>query len=136
MTLIEKIEKDGRILAYIIPSRAQPERTVFLTSPEEKQQVGFVVYPGGGTIKRHFHKPLKREIQGTSEVLFVQRGLCEVDLYDTHGEDRKLVTTRTLATGDVIILVNGGHGFRVLEDTVFLEVKQGPYLGVDDKELF
>jgi hypothetical protein len=136
MNLIEKIEHEGRILAYIIPSTARPERTTFLTPPEDKQQVGFVVYPGGGTIKRHYHKPMKREIHGTSEVLVVRSGLCEVDLYDTHGDERKLVTTKTLKTGDVLVLVSGGHGFRVKEDTVFLEVKQGPYLGMDDKEAF
>jgi hypothetical protein len=33
-------------------------------------------------------------------------------------------------------MVGGGHGFRIKEDTVLLEIKQGPYLGVDDKELF
>ncbi len=136
MNLIEKIEHEGRILAYIIPATARPERTTFLTPPEDKQQVGFVVYPGGGAIKRHFHKPFKREIHGTSEVLVVRTGRCEVDLYDTHDAERKLVATRVLGTGDVLVLVAGGHAFRIEEDTVFLEVKQGPDLGVDDKEAF
>ncbi len=136
MNLIEKIEHGGRVLAYIIPSLARPERTTFLTPPEDRQQVGFVVYPAGGTIRRHYHKPFKREIQGTSEVLLVRHGRCEVDLYDTRGDDKRLVVTRSLATGDVLVLVSGGHGFRVQEDTVFLEVKQGPYLGIDDKEAF
>jgi hypothetical protein len=34
------------------------------------------------------------------------------------------------------LMVDGGHGFRMLEDTVFLEVKQGHYTGIDQKELF
>jgi len=33
-------------------------------------------------------------------------------------------------------MVGGGHGFQIKEDTVLLEIKQGPYLGADDKELF
>lgn len=136
MEPLEKIEHEGRVLAYLIPAVARPDRTTFLTPPEDKQQVGFIVYPGGGTIRRHHHKPMKREIQGTSEVLFVREGRCEVDLYDTTLPDKPKVATRTIRAGDVLILVSGGHGFRVMEDTVFLEVKQGPYLGVDDKEGF
>jgi uncharacterized protein YjlB len=70
---------------------------------------------------------------GTSEVLVVRRGKCEVDFFD---DDRQLVATRELEAGDVMLMVGGGHGFRMLEDTVFLELKQGPYLGLDEKELF
>ena len=52
----------------------------------------------------------------------VRDGSCEVDLYD---ESRMLVATRELTQGDVVLLVSGGHGFRMLEDTTLLEVKQG-----------
>lgn len=38
--------------------------------------------------------------------------------------------------GDVLVLVDGGHGFRMTEDTVLVEIKQGPYLGLDDKARF
>jgi hypothetical protein len=41
-----------------------------------------------------------------------------------------------LETGDIILLVAGGHGFRCLEDTVLLEIKQGPYTGLVEKEAF
>ena len=36
----------------------------------------------------------------------------------------------------MLIAVAGGHGFRVFEDTVLLEVKQGPYPGEAEKERF
>jgi uncharacterized protein YjlB len=110
-----------------------PDKTTFVTPPEFKQQVGFVVYPAGGEIHRHDHVPLERRLIGTSEVLVVQRGRCEVDIYD---DERQLVTTRELRRGDIMLMVGGGHGFRMLEDTVFLEIKQGPYTGVDEKERF
>jgi hypothetical protein len=79
------------------------------------------------------HRPLERHLIGTSEVLLVRKGRCEVDIYS---DDRKVVATRELRQGDIILTVAGGHGFRMLEDTVFLEVKQGPYTGIDDKERF
>jgi hypothetical protein len=129
----EWIERDGRPLAYIIRASVMPEKTTFLTPNDFKQQVGFVVYPKGGVIQRHVHRPLERHLVGTSEVLVVKKGHAEIDIYDN---DRTLVATRELRSGDVMLMVGGGHGFRMLEDTVFLEIKQGPYTGVDEKERF
>lgn len=131
--LEERIEHAGRPLAYIIRAAVMPERTTFVTPSDFKQQVGFVVYPAGGEIARHSHRPLQRHIVGTSEVLIVRKGRAEIDIYD---DDRNLVATRELLPGDVMIMVGGGHGFRMLEDTVFLEVKQGPYTGLEEKERF
>ena len=130
---VEHIANQGQPLAYIIRASLEPDRTIFLTPPEFKQQVGYVVYPAGGEIGRHVHRPLERHLVGTSEVLVVQSGRCEIDIYN---DDRELVTTRELRPGDVMLMVGGGHGFRMLEDTVLLEVKQGPYLGIDEKERF
>ena len=47
-----------------------------------------------------------------------------------------LVASRELHTGDVMLMVGGGHGFRIIEDTVFLEIKQGPYQDQEEKERF
>jgi hypothetical protein len=131
--LVEKIFSGDQCLAYIIKASFLPERTTFLTPPEYKQQVGYVVYPAGGQIQRHVHRPLERHLVGTSEVLLVRQGCCEVDFYN---DDRQLVATRELREGDLMLMVGGGHGFRMLDDTVLLEVKQGPYTGIDEKERF
>ena len=130
---IEEITDGTQILAYLIRRNVKPIQTTFITSPDARQQIGFVVYPKSGVIKRHRHLPHERRIFGMSEVLVVRSGQSKIDVYD---KDNNLIATRDLYTGDVIVLLNGGHGFRILEDTVFLEVKQGPYLGTDDKEFF
>jgi hypothetical protein len=131
--LIEHITDHGRPLAYIIRGSFQPDKTTFFTPPEFKQQVGYVVYPAGGEVAAHVHKRLERRLVGTSEVLIVRKGRCLMDVYN---DDRALVATRELVTGDIMLMVGGGHGFHMLEDTVLLEVKQGPYIGVDEKERF
>lgn len=133
MECIEHISWDGQPLAYIIRTEMNPEKTTFLTPPEFNLQVGFVVYPAVGEIARHVHRPLERHIVGTSEVLVVKKGLCQIDIYN---DDRELVATRELRAGDTMLMVGGGHGFRMLEDTVFLEIKQGPYSGLDEKVRF
>jgi uncharacterized protein YjlB len=131
--LVEHIRHDGASLACIVRAGLQPDSTRFVTAEDWTQQVGFVVYPAGGEIVRHVHRRIRRNIVGTSEVLIVRRGRCEIDLF---GDDGAPVATRELCTGDIAIILAGGHGFRMLEDTVFLEVKQGPYTGIDEKEYF
>jgi hypothetical protein len=133
MDSVEKITHHDQVLCILIKANLLPDKTAFLTPPEYKQQVGFVVYPAGGEIIRHTHRMLERHLTGTSEVLVVKKGHCFIDIYN---ETRELVATRELRTGDVMLMVSGGHGFRMLEDTVFLEVKQGPYIGIDEKERF
>ena len=131
--MIEHITWNGKPLAYIIRAEMNPEKTTFLTPPEFNLQVGFVVYPAGGVVARHMHLPLERHIKGTSEVLVVKRGRCQMDVYS---DDQELVATRDLRVGDIMLMVGGGHGFRMLEDTVLLEIKQGPYTSLDEKERF
>ena len=133
MDYLEKICWHDRPLAFIIRAELVPVQTAFLTPADFGQQVGLVVYPKGGEIARHVHRPIERRLVGTSEVLVVRQGRCEIDIYN---DDRELVATRELRAGDITILVNGGHGFRMQEDTILLEVKQGPYTGLDEKDRF
>lgn len=129
----EIVNWNGQPLVYIIRPDPLPERTTFITPPEFKQQVGFVVYPAGGEVARHIHLALERHLVGTCEVLVLLKGGCLIDVYN---DAKELVATREVQAGDVILMVGGGHGFRMKEDTVFLEIKQGPYLVTEEKEHF
>jgi hypothetical protein len=55
---------------------------------------------------------------------------------DLYGLDKEFLTTVTLYEGDIILLVAGGHSFRFREDSVLFEIKQGPFTGLKEKELF
>jgi uncharacterized protein with PhoU and TrkA domain len=131
--LIEQISSGSKPLAMIIRRQYNPEQTTFLTPLDYEQQVGFVVHQAGDEIVRHSHRPAPREIISTPEVLFVKQGRCVIDIYD---DEQTLVKTSELLEGDIMLMIGGGHGFRMLEDTVFVEVKQGPYRGVDEKIQF
>jgi uncharacterized protein with PhoU and TrkA domain len=130
---IETIADGDETLAYIVRASNAPERTVFVTPDDCVQQVGFVVHGAGSEIQRHYHLPMERSIVGTPEVLVVRQGRCEMDVYD---RGQNFITTRELRRGDVMVMLGGGHGFRMLEDTVLLEIKQGPYFGADEKRQF
>src|SRR5689334_19940676 len=131
MDHFEVISWNEQPLAYLIRAEMCPEETTFLTPNNLNFQVGFVVYPAGGEVKRHVHKKLERNITGTAELIMIKAGSCEIDIYN---DDRELVATRSLSSGDIVLTVNGGHGFRMQEDTTLVEVKQGPYSGVDEKD--
>lgn len=91
------------------------------------------MYQKNGEIEPHIHHEMERNIQGMSEVLLVRSGHCWVGIYLN---DKSFLCSRELRTGDVLVLVDGGHGFRMIEDTTFLEIKQGPYIGIQEKERF
>ena len=50
--------------------------------------------------------------------------------------DQVYIISEVLEEGDFIILISGGHGFKMLEETEIVEVKQGPYIEKKDKEKF
>ena len=84
-------------------------------------------------ILRHCHPNQKRSINTTSEVIVVQSGTLEVDIYDKNHE---FVDSFELNEGDIGILIDGGHGIKIIEDCKFVEVKQGPYDEKTDKVRF
>lgn len=133
MSQVQVIRGSSGPLAYVVRGNWKPDKTTFVTPPDLGQQLGLIVYPKGGVIEPHVHLPVTRQVEGTTEAVLVRSGRCELDLYES---DRKHVTTITLEEGDIVLLTGGGHGFRMLEDTVLCEVKQGPYIAARDKERF
>lgn len=130
---VEIIADGNTPLAYIVASGWRPAETQFLTPGDFTQQMGMIVYRAGEAITPHVHIPVERTIVGTTECILVREGRCEVDIYNSQ---REFIASRALDQGTIILLLGGGHGFRMMEDTVLFEVKQGPYVGMRDKERF
>jgi mannose-6-phosphate isomerase-like protein (cupin superfamily) len=130
---LETVSHQGKVLCLIVRRAPSPDKTTFFTDSECNLQVGKIVYPKDGIISRHDHRPVERHVSGTSEVLIVEKGHMIADIYT---DDRQLHSSHELCEGDVVVLLAGGHGFRLLEDTILIEVKQGPYSAQQDKERF
>jgi len=128
--VVETISHDDAILAIILPANHCNDGIQFFTPNEFSQQLAYMARPNGYVIPPHVHNPVRHEVHFTKEVLFVRRGRLGVDFYD---DTQCYLESRILATGDVILLAHGGHGFEMLEDTDIVEVKQGPYAGDQDK---
>jgi hypothetical protein len=130
---IERITWHDQHIATIIRCEYAPETTTFTSPDSYYQQLGFIVYPRGGVVKRHSHLPLQRHLVGTPETIVIRKGRAEVELYNM---DKSPLGTWLLEEGDIIQLVSGGHSFKCLENTILLEIKQGPYTGLVEKEQF
>ncbi|MHB8642690.1 MAG: cupin domain-containing protein [Gaiellaceae bacterium] len=123
---------DGKTqLAWIFPAAYVPPQTEFPTPDSFTLQAGYIVYPAGGAVRPHRHRPIARTVTKTGEALFVKAGRAFADCY---ADDGHHVSTQEINEGDFILLIGGGHGFRMQEDTILIEVKQGPYFGLDEKE--
>ena len=128
-------DKDNSIpICHIIRASYSPLQTEFFTPGDYSQQLGIIKYPKGGLIKPHIHNKVTREVHYTQEVLVIRKGKVKVNLYDHR---LSYLLNVILHAGDIILLASGGHSFEMLEDSEMLEVKQGPYSGVEsDKTHF
>jgi mannose-6-phosphate isomerase-like protein (cupin superfamily) len=130
---IIEIREGVELMAIILRGSYRESGIHFLTASDLSQQLAFMRHPPGKSIAPHVHNPVERRVSLTQETLFIRKGRMRVDFYD---EARRYLRSYELLTGDVILLIKGGHGFEVLEDTEFVEVKQGPYAGDHDKSRF
>lgn len=132
--MIETIkDADSNVQAIIIRESYDKEGITFVTPDDYSQQVAYMHHPKGHIILPHVHNEVKREILYTKEVLVIKKGKLRCDFYSDMREYLKSVI---INAGDIILLVSGGHGFECLEETMMLEVKQGPYAGEMDKIRF
>jgi mannose-6-phosphate isomerase-like protein (cupin superfamily) len=130
---IEQILHDNSLLGLIVRASYRKDGIEFFTPANFSQQLAYMRRPAGYKIAAHIHNQVRREVFYTQEVLFIRRGRVKVDFYD---DFQNFLESRTLYTGDVILLAKGGHGLDVLEETEIIEVKQGPYTGDQDKTRF
>ncbi len=131
--MIKHITHHGQLLALIVSQQFSKPGIHFFTPDEFSQQLAYMQHPVGKVILPHVHRSVPREVQYTQEVLFLKRGRLRADFYN---EQQQYLESHLLSAGDVILLITGGHGFEVLEEIEMIEVKQGPYLGEQDKTRF
>jgi len=131
--MVKQITYKNKILAIIIEKDYSKEGVEFFTPNDFSQQLAYMKHSKGKKIDAHTHNIIAREVNYTKEVLIIRKGKLRVDLYD---DDRSYIESHIVSEGDVVLLAYGGHGFECLEEVEMIEVKQGPYLGDQDKVRF
>jgi mannose-6-phosphate isomerase-like protein (cupin superfamily) len=128
-----RVEHEGQMLAMIVRNEFRAPGITFFTDNDLSQQMGFMRHPVGKVIEPHVHNHISRSVNYTQEALFIRKGKIRVDFYS---DAQKYLYSHVLESGDVILLVSGGHGFEILEEVEMIEIKQGPYAGDSDKTRF
>jgi hypothetical protein len=131
--MIEEFSHSGEIYAVKVSANYSKPGITFFTPDEFSQQLAYMEHPKGKIIDPHIHNLTERTVFYTNEVLIIKKGLLRVDFYD---DGKNYLRSTIMASGDVLLLIRGGHGFEVLEDLQMYEVKQGPYVGEGDKTRF
>ena len=131
--MIKQITHESQLLAIIVSHKFNESGVHFFTDDNLSQQLAFMKHDQGRIIQPHVHNPIVREICDTQEVLFIKKGSLRVDFY---AENQDYLESTIVEAGDVVVLIQGGHGLEVMEDLEMFEVKQGPYGGDKEKTRF
>lgn len=102
----------------------------FVSDINDELQVGIMNRPKGYLIKPHAHNIVNRKLNYTTEVLIILAGALKTTFFNGKNE---FIRELILREGDVLVLFKGAHGFEIIEDVRMIEVKQGPYQGLNDK---
>jgi hypothetical protein len=124
----EVVECNGRRYAEIIWADTQAEKSVFFSPPTSSMQFGLLAHGKDFVEAAHYHPQIERNINDLQQMFVVQRGVVAVDFFTDSGDRFREVVLRK---GDAILLIDGIHSVRVLEDMQCVSVKQGPFLGAD-----
>lgn len=131
--MIENITHNHKLLSIIIRSDYKKEGIQFFTPNDYSQQLAYMNRKKGYVIQPHVHNAVQRDVNYTQEVLIIKSGKVRVDYYN---DEQTYLESRILYQGDVVLLAYGGHGFCMYENSEIIEVKQGPYVGENDKIRF
>ena len=128
--MLKQIRHNDDLFALIYSSEDLEEGINFVTDDEAILQLGAMKRAKGYVIEPHIHTPFERNIVGTNEVMYLQEGRVKVTFFP---EEKKFLEDLSLEKGQWIVFVKGGHGFEMLETSVLIEVKNGPYAHDMDK---
>ena len=127
---MKEIIKDEMVLARHITAEDMKPGLNFYSEDKDYVQVGiWGHYEQGKELSAHIHNKVERVSDRTYEVLYIIKGALSADIYDM---DENKIETLAVRQGEILVLLNSGHGYTILEDdTTVLEVKNGPYPGAE-----
>jgi mannose-6-phosphate isomerase-like protein (cupin superfamily) len=115
-------------LLHLVFNASKNQGRAQIVDSDEFLQVASLELKKGENFSAHKHLwkdlPTNRNIAQESWVIL--KGRVEVTFFDL---DNSQLEKLVLNAGDISITLYGGHGYKVLEDTIAIEFKSGPYLG-------
>lgn len=123
----------GELVAIIVRAKHQVENLEFVTDENNPLQVGFHNKKAGISLTPHIHISNTKVIDKVQEVLYIIEGKVEATFYTIDGD---IIDKVLLKTGDTLVQISMGHGFKIIEPSKIFEVKQGPYPGTQHAKIY
>jgi len=131
---LKKITYKKKLFAIIVHEKHFFKSGVnFVTPNSAALQLGFINHKSNHYIKPHTHYYNLRQIKKTSEILLIKKGSLRVDFYQNN---KKYLFSKVVTKNQILILMDGSHGFKVIKNCFIIEVKQGPFSQHLDKIKF
>lgn len=104
-------------------------------APEKEYlQLAILKLPNGKSFRPHKHIIQQKMTDIAQESWFVYKGKVKCIFYDL---DDKIISEEIIDEGGFSMTFRGGHNYEILEEnTLVLEYKTGPYLGVEMDKTF
>lgn len=128
--MVEHIDIAGKKFAIVIPAHYENKGIQFHSNPMDSLQIGSMMWSTGHHIQGHKHLSHPRLVEFSNEAIFITKGKVKINFLGDLGE---ALMSRMLEAGDVVLLLDGGHSFDIIDDARMIEIKQGPYVGEADK---
>lgn len=126
--------KPGELLHLVTDINKLNEERIDVAPEREYLQLALLNFKKGKTFKPHKHIHKEKITDIAQESWFVYKGSVECIFYDL---DDTILTKEKITQGQISMTFRGGHNYKILEDnTLVLEYKTGPYLGIENDKKF
>ena len=125
--LYERIIIDGVLNAEVLRNNLEVESTQFFSNEQSSLQLGVLSHKAGFLETPHFHSRQDRYPTSTQQFFIVTRGKVIVDFFS---KNLDVLESVELLVGDSILIIEGLHRIRIIENSRCVSIKQGPFLGI------
>lgn len=124
-----------KVLLHLVSDINKLNKERIDIAPEnEYLQLALLNFNKGKTFKPHKHIIKEKITDIAQESWFVYKGSVQCIFYDL---DDKILAKEIITEGQLSMTFRGGHNYKILENnTLVLEFKTGPYLGIENDKKF
>jgi len=125
---IKEISFENQLYAFVCSLNDVSKGLEFLSDDTDFIQLGTWNYEKNFSTVPHYHLEHDKPSNLTQEVVLVHKGSVKCRLFTKEGN---YVDEVDINEGELIVQIYGVHEYIMNEDSIVLEIKNGPYYGPD-----
>ena len=125
---IKEISFENQLYAFVCSLNDVSKGLEFLSDDSDFIQLGTWNYEKNFSTVPHYHLEHDKPSNLTQEVVLVHKGSVKCRLFT---KDGNYIDEVDINEGELIVQIYGVHEYIMNEDSIVLEIKNGPYFGPD-----